>query len=99
VVQVKLKIGKKAIALGDIATIAIVFVVAGIALGVGAEVLNDIFVSVNSTTGTYTTPGLAVANASEGIAELAKWMPTIGLVIAAALIIGIVFQSFVKGRY
>jgi len=96
---VKLKIGKKALALGDIATIAIVFVVAGIALGVGAEVLEDIYISVNGTdAATWTTGSLAVRNVSEGIGELAKWMPTIGLVVAAAIIIGIVFTSFVRGR-
>jgi len=85
--------GRKGLRLGDLATIAIIFVVAGIALGIGADVLNDVQTSV--TTG---IPSRAVANVSEGIAELAKWMPTIGLVIAAALIIGIVFTSFVRGR-
>jgi len=89
----KLKLGKKGLRLGDLATIAIIFVVAGIALGIGADVLNDVQSSV--TTG---IPSRAVANVSEGVAELAKWMPTIGLVIAAALIIGIVFTSFVRGR-
>jgi len=96
---VKLKTGKKGLRLGDLSTIAIVFVVAGIALGIGAEVLNDIYTSVNDTsTGVHNIASLAVRNTSEGIAELAKWMPTIGLVIAAALIIGIVFTSFVRGR-
>jgi len=83
---------RRGLRLGDIATIAIVFVVAGITLGIGADILSDIEGSV--TTG---VPSRAVANVSLGIGELAKWMPTIGLVIAAALIIGIVFTSFVRG--
>ena len=75
--------------LRDLATVAIIFVVAGIALGVGADVLSEIQSDV--TTG---IPSRSVANASEGIEELSSWMPTIGLVIAAALVIGIIFASF-----
>jgi len=41
---------------------------------------------------------LVARNASEGAGELAKWMPTIGLVIAAAIIVGIIFTSFMRGR-
>jgi len=100
VVQVKLKYKKAQLTLGSIATIAVLFVVAGITLGIGAEILDDIYLSVNNTAtpANRTIASLAVANASEGLGELARWMPTIGLVIAAALIIGIVFTSFVQQR-
>jgi len=37
-------------------------------------------------------------NASESIRTLSAWLPTISLVIAAAVIIGIVFGSFILGR-
>ena len=40
----------------------------------------------------------AVQNATLGIGKLAKWMPTIGLVIAAAIVIGVVMTSFGTGR-
>jgi hypothetical protein len=40
----------------------------------------------------------ALANATIGIGTLASWLPTIALVVAAAIIIGIVFGSFVMGR-
>ena len=75
--------------LKDLATVAIIFVVAGIALGIGADVLQSVQNKV--TTG---APSRAVANTSAGMEELASWLPTIGLVIAAALIITIIFASF-----
>ena len=75
--------------LRDLATVAIIFVIAGVALGIGADVLSEVQSDV--TTG---IPSRAVANASIGVGELASWMPTIGLVIAAGLIITIIFASF-----
>jgi len=90
---------KLGLTVGDLATIALVFVVAGISLGIGANVLSDIQASVNETEGGVGERGtLATQNVTEGISELASWMPTIGLVIAAAIIIGVIFSSFMKGR-
>lgn len=34
-------------------------------------------------------------NATVGLGELASWMPTIGLVLAAALVMGVIYTSFV----
>lgn len=39
----------------------------------------------------------ATLNASVGSAELADWIPTIGLVVAAALVVAIIFASFLRG--
>ena len=76
--------------LRDLANVAIIFVIAGIALGIGAEVLDDLSQGVSNPS----IAQRAVQNTSEGIEELASWLPTIGLVIAAALVIGIIFASF-----
>lgn len=156
--------------LAPIVSIAIIFVVAGVTLGVGAEILNTLSTTVstdsttnesqnfaanntyyditntpvasvsslhniydnctfdtsrynytttqiriyvngtgecpNMTTGTHyfdythraTTPYRAIENTSEGVGKLADWLPIIGLVVAAAIVIGIVFWSFSKGR-
>lgn len=47
----------------------------------------------------YNTPGYRIAaNTSSGLSEVAQWMPTIGLVIAAAIIIGILVRSFTGTR-
>jgi len=75
----------------DLAPLAIIFVVAGISLGIGAEVLLKVREGVTSGS----TAESAINNSTEGVGELARWMPTIGLVLAAAIIIGVVFSSFV----
>jgi len=174
-----LKVSIKGFTLGDISTIAIVIVVAGVALGIGSVVMQDIQVDVRTPTlsgnetvtmssyagtlahgyvigeltecwndtvddadhdailleipgqcnvttentnqaGTVTMTGgnqsssdhinvsytydafgiasQAAMNATVGLGEVASWLPTIALVIAAALIIGIVFSSFMKGK-
>jgi len=77
----------------QIAAIALVFVIAGIALGIGSQVLSDIKADVTDATAQH-----AIENASLGLLELAGWMPTIGLVIAAAIIIGVIFSAFAPGR-
>ena len=86
--------GKKGLSIGDIGPIAIILVVAGISIGIGAQVLGNI----SSTLTVGTVAHSAVVNTTSGLGALAAWMPTIGLVVAAAIIIGVVFSSFMKGR-
>ena len=76
--------------IGDLKTVALIFVVSGIALGIGAQVLGTIQSQVSAGAATW-----AVMNATGGINQLASWLPTIGLVLAASLIIGIVVKSFI----
>jgi len=80
--------------LTDIAPVAIILVVSGIALGAGAMILAQMQSQVTAGS----VAAYALANATSGIATLASWLPTIALVIAAAVIIGIVFGSFILGR-
>jgi len=80
--------------LSDLPTVAVLFVVAGIALGIGAQILGKI--QTGMTSGSI--EAAAVGNATEGISQVAQWMPTIGLVVAAAIVIGIVFAAFMYFR-
>lgn len=75
--------------IGDLAPIAIILVIAGIVLGIGAEVLVNIQTQLSAAKADQ-----AAANATLGLAEISSWVPTIALVIAAALVIGIIFTSF-----
>lgn len=75
--------------LGDIAGTVVTLVVVGIVLGVGLQVLDDVGNSVGAGIG-----GGAINNTSRGIAEIASWMPTVGLALAAAAVIGVVVYSF-----
>jgi len=78
----------------DLLSVGLIIVVSGIALGIGAKVLSSVQSSITANTTAY----YAVGNASTGIGELAKWYPTIGLITAAAIIIGIVIAAFAIKR-
>lgn len=91
--------------LEDLAPAGIAFVVAGIILGIGSDVLTsardttcgNASATLGDGTGDYC--GYDVWNYSlQGPGELASWMPTLALVTAAAVIIGIVVTYFVYRR-
>ena len=76
--------------LQDLAGIAIIFVVVAIVIGIGADVLTNIQ--------TGKTSGSTEYNASlyglQGLEELASWLPTIAIVVVAAVVIGIIALYF-----
>lgn len=79
--------------LRDLAPAGIAFVVIAVTLGIGAEVLADV-----SAGQTGTAQGIT-DNGTLGLAELASWLPTLGLVLAAAVVIGTVVSFFAfRGR-
>lgn len=68
--------------------VGILFVVAAIALSLGANVVSN--VQADQVAGSYSSniSGYGL----QGMNELASWIPTIALVVAAAIIIGIVVR-------
>jgi hypothetical protein len=96
---------KKGMGLSDLAPAAIAFVFIAVTIGVGATVLSNVQsgqvtstnnCGLNSTGGTvgvaYSSCGAAYnssAKGLDGLKTLADWMPTIALVIAAAIVIGV----------
>ena len=88
-----MKFGKKALAITDLYLFASVFVTAGISIGIGAQVLNQVGTQVSTG-----VPSSAVANASQGLAQISSYLPIIGIVLAAAIIISLVAGAFVRGR-
>ena len=79
---------------GDLVGLAIIVVVAGITVGYGLNIL------ANIRTG-FTANSLeanATLDAQTGLANLADNFPTIGLILAAAVIIGILVRSFAFGK-
>ena len=89
-----MKMNKRGVGIGDLLPYALVLIVAVIGIGVGADILTTInagFVA-NSSGDNITTAGL------EGLGELGSWVPTIAIVIAAALVIGILVRSFSMGK-
>lgn len=89
------KMNKKGISLGEMASIAIIFVVVTIVISIGAEIVGDIRTdqTTDSTEYNVTTHGL------ESLDEFGDWLPTLAIVIVAAIIIGIITSYFAfRGR-
>jgi hypothetical protein len=81
---------RKGLALGDLPTLAIVFVVAFVVLAFGTKIIVDV--------GAGLTGGAAqvTGNATQGAVNLATYAPTIGTVMAGAIVIGILVSAFMK---
>ncbi len=76
--------------MGQLAGIAITFVIVAVVLGVGGDVLDDINddATANSIAANATNKGGAALN------QISDWLPTLGLVVAAAVVIGVLVSSF-----
>ena len=87
---------RKGLALGELVTVALMFVLIGVTLGIGAYINSQI----QSTAGwaNTTTQYLAVSNATSGLSNIAQWLPIIGIVIAAGVIIAVLVSSFAMRR-
>ncbi len=81
---------KGQVTLDQIVPIVLTLVVAGIVVGAGALVLGKF--ADKLTAGSVEDQ--ATRNASDGIKELASFFPTIGIIIAAVIIIGLVVGAF-----
>ncbi len=86
--------GKKGFAIGEVPTIAIVLVVVAITLGLGATILTQ--VQSTQTTGSiaYNASGFGLT----GVNTLASWQGTWAVIIAAAVVIGIIGAYLMLGK-
>lgn len=80
-----LKNKKGAMTLSDLAPAAIAFVFIAVVISVGSEVLGGVQADQTSGTAEYN----ATENGLESMGELSSWLPLIALVIAAAVVIGV----------
>ena len=76
--------------LQDLAGIAIIFVTVAIVIGIGADVITNI----RGTEANYTVKYNTTKYGLEGLEELASWLPTIAIVVVAAVVIGIISLYF-----
>ena len=92
-----MKNSKGAMSLSDLGPIAIAFVFVAVVISIGATVLNNVQDGeVTNSAGCNSTnvSGCGVAYDTYGsglssLGELSTWLPTIALVIAAAIVIGV----------
>lgn len=76
--------------LQDLLPVAIIFVVATIGISIGADVLDNIQTDQTSGSYAYNITGYGL----EAEAELGSWLDTLALIVAAAIIIGVLVTSF-----
>lgn len=76
---------KGAMTLSELAPAAIAFVFIAVVLAIGADVVGDVQSGQTAGSGAYN----ATVQGLEAINELSTWLPTIALVIAAAVVIGV----------
>jgi len=79
-----------AISLGQMATLAISFVILAIIIGIGGTVLDEVQDTQTDDGYAYNATGQGL----EGIATFGDWLPTIAVILASALVIGIVASYF-----
>ncbi len=79
--------------LRDLLPIALIMAVAIIATVISANVVSDVQADQVADSVAYNIS----ASGLEGLLELGSWFPTIALVVAAAIIIGILVMSFAYG--
>ena len=79
--------------LEDLGSVGITVVVFAVVLGIGASILNNLQSSETAGTAAYNASGYGLS----GINTLASYTPTIGIVAAAAVVIGILIFFFKRG--
>ena len=86
----KLTIKKKGMSIGDMYPAVLTIVLVGIVLGIGLYVL----ATFSDQIGTSETAQEAVNTTIIGLATFADWIAIIVVVIAAAIVLGVVLSSF-----
>lgn len=87
---------KKGYDLRMLAGIGITFVVVAIVLSFGSTILSELKDDAESK-GDNTTAYNATEAGLEGLEEFADWLPTLALIVVAAVIIGIIVRYFAFG--
>ena len=88
-----MKVQKKGmLGLESLGSVAIILVVAAIVIAMGGTILKDLQDSVDD--GTNNSAYNVSAKGLTSMTTLANWLPTIAIVVAAAIIIGVVVTSF-----
>jgi len=73
--------------------IAVAFVVIAFTVSMGAEILNDLY--SGQTTDSYAQN--ATESGLEALSDLSSWLPTLALVVIAAIIIGVLVTYLARG--
>lgn len=81
---------RKGYGIGDLLPLALTFVVVAIAIAIGAAVLTDV-----RSSSTFTTNDAGYNATTKGLLAMTTfgdWLPTLALVVVAAIIIGVLIM-------
>jgi len=76
--------------LSQFSTYVLAFVIIAVIIGIGGTILTEI----QSTQTTSSIPYNATESGLEGVETFGNWLPTIAVIIAAAVVIGIIVNYF-----
>jgi hypothetical protein len=80
----------KGLNLQEMSGIALAFAVIAIVLGVGATILAQVQTTQDSLTIAYNATGYGLT----GVSTISQWLPIIAVIVAAAVVIGIIVSAF-----
>ena len=80
----------KGLSLTDLQSMALAFALVAIVLGIGATILSSVQATQTSNSIAYNASGYGLT----GTNTLATWLPIIAVIVAAAIVIGILVAAF-----
>ena len=80
----------RGLTLGQFGALALSFVVCAIIVSMGSEILSQVRGQQTGNSSEYNITSQGI----EGVATFGEWLPTIAVVVAAAVVIGIIVQYF-----
>lgn len=89
-----LRIGSKGLSFNQMSSVAMVFVLVGITIGIGAHVNSEVAKTGGFTQAAYKVANTTLGNATSGLAKLSSWLPIIAVVLAASVVIGVLVVAF-----
>lgn len=95
-----MKFGKymKGIGMNDLLGYVMLFVVAGVMLGIGAYITSSVSKSIATAVGTSGSYAENATNQSTlGIYTIASWMPILAIVVIAAVVLGVLIGALYFG--
>ena len=81
---------RKGLTVGQFGGLALAFVVVAVILSVGGDILTQVREGQDNTTAGRTLSYNITSEGLDGMETLGEWLPTIAVIIAAAVVIGVI---------
>jgi amino acid transporter len=91
-----MKLKKGALGIDSLGGLAITFVVAAITIGFGSLILSELGDDVYSSDGNSTAYNIT-GDGEEALGKFAQWLPTLAIIVVAAVIIAVIVGAFYIG--